>query len=121
MLLINIGEAAVTLYDLATKKTGEANEYLNTRATLESIYCLPQPHCKAQIRFNRVKPLQNESPIQYIERLEMATELCNLKTQTKRSWQRFWQIVPTKNGRNAGLPKNGLKQTLAKRKLMPGN
>ena len=79
MLLINIGEAAATRYDLATKKTGEANEYLNARATLESIYCLPQPHCEAQIRFNRVKPLQNESPIQYIERLKMATELCEFE------------------------------------------
>ena len=49
MLLINIGEAAAMGYDLATKKNGEANEYLNPRATLESIYCLPQPHCDAQI------------------------------------------------------------------------
>ena len=121
MLLINIGEAAAMRYDLATKKTGEANEYLNARGTLESIYYLPQPHCEAQIRFNRGKPLQNESPIQYIERLKMATELCEFKNPDQEVMAALLANCTHQKWQDAGLPKNGLKQTLVKWKLMRGN
>ena len=76
MLLIAIGEKAAARYDLEAQITTEANEYLNTRARLEKIFCVPDPSVQARIHFNGIDPVENESPLQFIERLKESTQMC---------------------------------------------
>ena len=76
MLLINVGPAAAARFDLAPLETGEGDEYKNARATLEQIYCVSQPKNESRVRFFRIEPKGQETPIRFIERLRTATQLC---------------------------------------------
>ena len=76
MLLIAIGEDAYARYQLETPITTEANEYLNARKRLEKIFCLPAPKIEANIEFQNINPMDDESPLAYIERLRSGTQMC---------------------------------------------
>ena len=76
MLLISIGQNAEAYFDRATTVTTEADEYKNTRKTLENIFCVPDAKAEARVIFFGTRPKPQEKTLAFLNRLRQASVLC---------------------------------------------
>ena len=76
MLLISIGQNAEAYFDRATTVTTEADEYKNTRKTLENIFCVPDAKAEARVIFFGTRPKPQEKTLAFLDRLRQASVLC---------------------------------------------
>ena len=75
-MLISIGQNAAGYFDRATTVTTEANEYKNTRKTLENIFCVPDAKAEARVIFFGTRPKPQEKTLAFLNRLRQASVLC---------------------------------------------